>query len=95
MVQKTDRPQRGRPPRFDEGDVVAGALIAFWSHGYEGTTLAELERAPGDSEPCRVERTPIHSAKSNSKSNSKSKSIPDWSSASRAGQNVRLVINPG
>ncbi len=56
MVQKTDRPQRGRPPRFDEGDVVAGALIAFWSHGYEGTTLAELERATG------VDRSTIYNS---------------------------------
>jgi TetR/AcrR family transcriptional regulator, transcriptional repressor for nem operon len=37
----------GRPKNFDEGDVVAKATLAFWEHGYESTSIADLEAATG------------------------------------------------
>jgi TetR/AcrR family transcriptional repressor of nem operon len=37
----------GRPRNFDEAEVLAQAMQAFWAHGYEGTGVAELERATG------------------------------------------------
>ena len=45
MVQNPTRSRSGRPRRFDEADVVGNAVTAFWSHGYEGTTLDDLEQA--------------------------------------------------
>lgn len=56
MVQNPIRPRGGRPRRFDEADVVAKAVTAFWSHGYEGTTLDDLERATG------VDRSTIYNS---------------------------------
>jgi len=56
MVQKPTRPQSGRPRRFDEADVVAKAVTTFWSHGFEGTTLDELERTTG------VDRSTIYNS---------------------------------
>lgn len=37
----------GRPRNFDEEQVLARAMHAFWSRGYEGTGIADLERATG------------------------------------------------
>ena len=37
----------GRPRNFDEAEVLAQAMQTFWTHGYEGTGVAELERATG------------------------------------------------
>ena len=56
VVQNQEKPQRGRPRRFDEADVVAKAVTTFWSHGYDGTTLDELERATG------VDRSTIYNS---------------------------------
>jgi TetR/AcrR family transcriptional repressor of nem operon len=47
MVQNPTRSRSGRPRRFDEADVVANAVTAFWSHGYEGTPLDDLDPATG------------------------------------------------
>ena len=37
----------GRPPKFDREAVVSAAVQAFWSKGFEATTLADLEEATG------------------------------------------------
>jgi len=36
-----------RPRSFDEGEVVQKAMMAFWRHGYEGTSITDLEAATG------------------------------------------------
>jgi len=46
MVQKRTR-AAGRPPNYDREAVIAKAMVAFWSDGYEATTLSDLERATG------------------------------------------------
>jgi len=36
-----------RPREFDEGQVIASAMEAFWSHGYEGASVDDLAEATG------------------------------------------------
>ena len=49
MVQNASpTPNRlGRRPGFDSQAVVAAAIVAFWSKGFEATTLSDLEKATG------------------------------------------------
>ena len=37
----------GRPRQFDEDQVLEQAMTAFWAHGYETTSMAELVRVTG------------------------------------------------
>lgn len=36
-----------RPREFDEGEVIARAMEAFWSHGYDGASVDDLADATG------------------------------------------------
>ena len=38
---------RGRPPSFDRAAVLREAMLAFWRHGYEGVSIADLTAATG------------------------------------------------
>jgi AcrR family transcriptional regulator len=38
----------GRPREFDRAEALQRAMELFWAQGYEGTTLADLQKAMGD-----------------------------------------------
>ncbi len=41
----------GRPREFDRDVALQRAMELFWAQGYEGTTLADLQKAMGDITP--------------------------------------------
>lgn len=48
---KTPAKPRGRPLAFNQDEVLDKALNVFWSHGYEGASMAELTEALGINKP--------------------------------------------
>lgn len=47
---QTARP-RGRPPAFDHERALEQAMRVFWTHGFEGASMAELTAAMGINKP--------------------------------------------
>ncbi|WP_248930361.1 TetR/AcrR family transcriptional regulator [Paenibacillus hamazuiensis] len=41
-------PRTGRPRSFNRDEAVAAAMLLFWEHGFESTSLAQLRAAMGD-----------------------------------------------
>jgi AcrR family transcriptional regulator len=45
------RRKTGRPLSFDRGAALEKAMLAFWAHGYETTSIGDLTQAMGISAP--------------------------------------------
>ncbi|MDR9853896.1 TetR/AcrR family transcriptional regulator [Paenibacillus sp. VCA1] len=41
-------PRTGRPRAFNRDEAVAAAMVLFWEHGFESTSLAQLRAAMGN-----------------------------------------------
>jgi AcrR family transcriptional regulator len=50
-VPPTAPTKRGRPRRFDRDAALESALLEFWRHGYDATSIATLTRAMGVNPP--------------------------------------------
>jgi len=48
---KPVRPARGRPRTFDREHALTSAMDVFWTRGYDGASLEELQKAMGDISP--------------------------------------------
>src|SRR6476646_1840238 len=46
-----EKRKTGRPLSFDRDEVLQKAMLAFWEHGYENTSIAELTEVMGITAP--------------------------------------------
>ena len=46
-IELTSRPKKGRPLSFDREVALRQAMMLFWEHGYEATSLNDLTSAIG------------------------------------------------
>ncbi len=51
MESHTEPRRIGRPPSFDRAVALEQAMLLFWRHGYEATSLSDLTRALGVTPP--------------------------------------------
>lgn len=51
MVQKEEKPRRGRPRAYDPESALSQATDAFWLSGYSGTSLDMLSASTGMNRP--------------------------------------------
>jgi AcrR family transcriptional regulator len=50
-MSREHKTARGRPREFDRGQALEAAMMLFWRHGYDGTSIAQLTSAMGVAAP--------------------------------------------
>jgi len=45
VIEETLKKKRGRPKCFNEQEVLQKAMLLFWEHGYEATSISDLTQA--------------------------------------------------
>lgn len=48
---KVSPAKKGRPSKFDRQQALQQAMLCFWQHGYEGTSISRLTEAMGINAP--------------------------------------------